>query len=97
ALPPSFKRPPWFAKRALSTGRRLKLMDGNRVILLAPSKHRGRERRMVGRIGKVLRLQTKPVALLIDFAVLSDERAVQKISCVELNSRLSRPDLHRAS
>src|SRR5213082_946052 len=72
-------------------------MDSNRVILLASSQHRGRERPMVGRIGKVLRLQTKSVALLIDFAVLSGERAVEKISCVELNSWLSRPDFHRAS
>ena len=71
-------------------------MDRKRVVPLALSEHGGRERRLVGRIRKMLGLQTKSIALLIDFAVLSSKRTVQIVCCVELNSRLGRPDFHRA-
>ena len=69
-------------------------MDRKCVIPPALSQHGGREQRLVGRIGEMLRFQAKSGVLPIDFAVLSSERPVKKVSRVQLNSRLSGPDFH---
>src|SRR6187399_1123607 len=71
------------------SGRRMK--DGT-----GPENHR-RERRLVRRIGKVLCLETKAVALPINMAVLAGERAVEKISGVELHAGLGGQNLEHAA
>src|ERR1700722_7301410 len=45
---------------------------------------------MVGRVGKVLSLQTESVARLIHSAFFPGDRTIKKISRVELNARLGR-------
>ena len=52
--------------------------------------------RMVGRIRKMLRLQAKSRSLAIHLAAFARDRAVQKISRIKLNSRLSGPHLQNA-
>ena len=47
---------------------------------------RAREIRMIRRIRKVLRLQAEAVATFVDVALLSGDRAVEKVSGIELNA-----------
>ncbi len=45
---------------------------------------------VIRRIGKVLRLQAEPGALVIDVTVLAMERSIQKIAGIELYPGLGR-------
>jgi len=50
---------------------------------------------VVWRIGVVLRLEGQPIPKSIDAALLSDDRAVQKVAGVELHAGLGGRDLQR--
>src|SRR5690242_17256353 len=58
--------------------------------------HRRRERRLVDGVRKVLGLQTKSRTKSIRSAVLADESALQIVPRIELQTRLGRPQVHRA-
>src|SRR6185369_2316536 len=66
-------------------------------VSLARGQDDGWKPRFVRRIGKVLRLKTKTVAPLVNFAVLSGDTAVKKVSGIQLNTGFSCIDLHHAA
>src|SRR5437870_4982789 len=52
---------------------------------------------MVGRVGKMLRLQAQRAAMLVDMARLARDRAVEEIAGVELQAGLRRRDIERSA
>src|SRR5688500_3341205 len=55
------------------------------------------KRRLVRRVGEVLRLEAEPMAALIHMAVLGRECSGKKISTIELEARLRRVHLQDSS
>src|SRR5207249_4014195 len=71
-----------------------KPVDGARAILFPRTQDRRRERGLVGRVGKVLRLHGEAGAAPVDNALLPAQRAVQEVAGIKLQSRLGRGNLH---
>src|SRR3982751_4775976 len=65
--------------------------------MCSAAKSRRREVGLIGRIRVVLGLEAEPRAPLINLPTLSSQRAIQKVSRVELDARFGRPHLHRSS
>src|SRR5579872_912318 len=68
-----------------------------RVIAAVGAQHRGREVRMVRRVGEMLRLEAERGSLLIDAAALAGQRPVEEVAGIELHAGLGRGDVERAS
>ena len=58
---------------------------------------RRRERRLVGRVGEVLRLEAEPEPVAVHRTALAGDRAVEEVPRVELHARLRRRDVHDAA
>ena len=67
------------------------------VVRLARVHPRRSERRLVGRVGKDLRLERDPVAHAVDVLLLADQRAVEEVAGVDLDSRLVGQHLEHAA
>src|SRR5580704_7510058 len=70
--------------------------DGNRVIAITGLQRSGWKIRMIGRVRKVLCLQTQGRMQLIGFAAFTFDRSVQEVSTVELDSRLISQNFQQA-
>src|SRR6185295_14998712 len=102
-------RPPWSMTRARVPlvptsiprtyiellGRELEDSDG--VIFVSRLQFGGGEIRMVGRVGIMLGLQAKCIAVVVNVTALSMHRAVQEVAGIELDARFSGQHLHDAS
>ena len=63
---------------------------------LALPECRRRERWLIRCIGIVLRLETKPIATLVNLSALTRQRPIQKIPRIKLHAGLGGPHLHYA-
>src|SRR5690606_26321983 len=79
-----------------STSHRAERIDRPRRIRFARVERGARERRLIRRVGIVLRFQAEAVAFVVDVAVLAGDRTVQEIAAVELHARLGRVHFHDA-
>ena len=64
------------------------LKDRSRLVFLPRLEDRRGELGMIGRIGKMLRLQTKTVPQIVDLATLALDGSIQEIPAIKLNPRL---------
>src|SRR5919108_4087465 len=69
----------------------------NRMEALAGTQNRRWKRGVIRRVGEVLCLEAEAVAPFVDASRLAGDRAVEKISCVELNPRFGRGHVERPS
>src|SRR5690349_19936669 len=64
---------------------------------MARLQDRGREGRVIRRVGEVLRLQRQRPAMAVDLTAFAPDRAVEEVARVELNSRLVGVDVESAA
>src|SRR5437016_3527030 len=72
-------------------------VDRGRLVALARFQHHGREARLIGRVGVMLRLEAESVAPLIRFPALAVKPAVQLVARVELHAGLCGQHFHYAA
>src|SRR5262245_24887800 len=74
-----------------------KLVNRRRLVLLPGLQDGRRPVGLVGRVRVVLRLEAEAEVLLVNDAAFPCDRPVEEVAAVELNPRLSRVDLERAT
>src|SRR2546421_9983568 len=89
ARPPSTTHSRSFAISGLDG----ELVDRARAVLLSRTQRGRREARLVRRVGKMLCLHREAVAMTVDDAILSSQRAIEEVAGIELEPRLCRVDL----